>query len=131
MIQDDQNTMLMPGDMVLIDSAYKSEFVFFGDRSEQISLHLPRQDLMDRMGSAFESGASISSQDTAAIAIRAVVEQGIRLQNSEEAAGVRQGVVIQSFGCLFLYAKQGGPAQSDHRRSFTSRPGAGKGNRSG
>ena len=107
MIQDDQNTMLMPGDMVLIDSAYKSEFVFFGDRSEQISLHLPRQDLMDRMGSAFESGASISSQDTAAIAIRAVVEQGIRLQNSEEAAGFVRESLFSLLGAYFFMRSKG------------------------
>ncbi len=37
---------LMPGDMFLVDSVRPSSFRYGGERSRQISLHLPRQDIV-------------------------------------------------------------------------------------
>ncbi len=71
--QNDRFSVLHPGDLVLIDSAKPSEFTFFGDRSIQMSLHLPRVDLEERFGAVIPGGLSVNRQDPTAMAIHAII----------------------------------------------------------
>lgn len=75
MRQGDRNVRLMPGDLMLIDSAYPSEFIFSGHRSMQVSLHLPRHQILSRFGAqALQSGALRADNPTSR-AIHAILAQ--------------------------------------------------------
>ena len=73
MAQDGRAAVLNPGDMVLIDSAKPSEFIFSGSYSQQLSLHLPRVEMNRRFASMTTAGVSISARDPIARAMHAVL----------------------------------------------------------
>lgn len=77
MVQNGCRAVLLPGDMIFIDSARPSEFCYFGDRSEQVSLHLPRTEVSSFFGADVEGGASLSRNDPTARAIHAVVTKAV------------------------------------------------------
>lgn len=79
MAQNNASVMLMPGDLILIDSAKPSEFTFYGDRSIQISLHLPRIELQDQFGADVPGGLSLSGGDPTAKALQAVIAKSINV----------------------------------------------------
>lgn len=64
---------LDPGDMFLVDSVRPSRFFYGGTRSSQVSIHLPREEMMHRFGEACTGGVSISRSDPLWLAMRAVV----------------------------------------------------------
>ena len=80
MAQNEAKALLMPGDMIFIDSTKPSEFTFFGDHSRQISLHLPRTEVYERLGVNVQGGYSLSNDDPTAKAIHAVIGKAIRSQ---------------------------------------------------
>ncbi len=73
MAQDGKAAVLNPGDMVLIDSAKPSEFIFSGSYSQQLSLHLPRVEMNRRFDKMTMAGVSISARDPIARALHAVL----------------------------------------------------------
>jgi AraC family transcriptional activator of tynA and feaB len=74
MRQNDTSCMLRPGDFVLIDSAVPSEFVFFGDYTRQLSLHLPRAEMHARFGyDLIQGGIALPRHDATTMGISAVV----------------------------------------------------------
>ncbi|MGO4852901.1 helix-turn-helix domain-containing protein [Phaeovulum sp. W22_SRMD_FR3] len=72
-LQGDQMVDLARGDMFLVDSAAPSVFQFGGAHSHQISLHLPRAELVQRFGTLGTHGQAISRQDPLWLALRAVL----------------------------------------------------------
>ncbi len=64
---------LAPGDMFLVDSVRPSRFFYGGVRSSQVSIHLPRQEMVHRFGDACTGGVSISRSDPLWLAMRAVM----------------------------------------------------------
>lgn len=79
--QNDHYSVLHPGDMILIDSSRPSEFTFFGDRSCQLSVHLPRAELDERFGKIVPGGLSVNRRDPTAIAIRAIIAKSQLSEN--------------------------------------------------
>ena len=75
MAQNETTTLLLPGDFVIIDSASPSEFTFFGDRSRQITMNLPRTEVHERFGSEIPCGLSMSRADPTAKALSATFEK--------------------------------------------------------
>lgn len=76
MRQNDTTCMLRPGDFVLIDSSVPSEFVFFGDYTRQLSLHLPRAEMHARFGyDLIKGGIAFPRQDATTMGISAVVSK--------------------------------------------------------
>lgn len=74
MRQNDTSCLLRPGDFVLIDSSIPSEFVFFGNYTRQLSLHLPRAEMHARFGyDLIRGGIALPRQDATAMGISAVV----------------------------------------------------------
>lgn len=74
MCQNDMACMLLPGDMVLIDSAAPSEFTFFGQFNRQLSLHLPRAEMHARFGyDLIRGGIGLSRHDPTTLALCAVL----------------------------------------------------------
>ncbi|WP_313531758.1 helix-turn-helix domain-containing protein [Shinella sp.] len=86
--QGDHVAELLPGDMFLVDSVRPSTFLYRGERSNQVSLHIPRDEVVHRFGNACAGGLSISREDPLWVAMRAVIakmllEDGAQAQLGE------------------------------------------------
>lgn len=73
MSQDGKDAWLKPGDMFVADATRPSQFYYGGEYSEQISLHLPRVDMLHRYGKRISGGVSVSSDDALANAMQAIL----------------------------------------------------------
>ena len=82
MSQHEAARMLHPGDLMLIDSAKPSEFTFFGSYSRQLSVHMPRSELVKRFGDALRGGLFLPRTDHTALAIFAVLAKAFEPGNS-------------------------------------------------
>lgn len=101
---------LAPGDMFLVDSVKPSTFVYGGRRSNQVSLHLPRDEMLHRFGFACTGGVAIDRQDPLWIAMRAVLTK--MLTGTDV-----QGQLREAFLCLMgAYLQMG---RSPARRAET------------
>lgn len=96
--------MLMPGDMMLIDSAYPSEFTFFGNFSRQLSLHLPRAEMRARFGEAAQGGQCIQRKDYHAIAISAILSKAFEHTTNETQTDYLMEALYGMIGAL-LYER--------------------------
>jgi AraC-like DNA-binding protein len=97
---------LDPGDMVLVDAVRPSRFFYGGSRSSQVSIHLPRDEMVHRFGEACSGGISISRNDPLWLAMRAVVTKMI----DSPAAQLQLG---EAFLCLmgaYLQSARGASA---------------------
>lgn len=99
--------MLMPGDMILIDSAYPSEFSFFGNFSRQLSLHLPRDEMRARFGEAAQGGHHVQRRDYQAIAMTAILAKAFDETTSDDQNGYLQEALYGMIGAL-LHQRGGG-----------------------
>lgn len=79
--QSDSATLLYPGDMYLVDSTRASAFHYNGDLSHQISLHLPREEMVHRFGSACTGGLAIDRKDPLWLAMQAVLAKLMSTHN--------------------------------------------------
>ncbi|MDT0684244.1 helix-turn-helix domain-containing protein [Roseicyclus sp. F158] len=71
--QSGKSHLLEPGDMFLVDSAQPSDFVYAGQHARQVSLHLPREEMLHRFGPACTGGLGIDRDDPLFLAMRAVL----------------------------------------------------------
>ncbi len=95
MIQNGTTCLLRPGDFVLIDSAVPSEFVFFGDYTRQLSLHLPRAEMHARFGyDLIRGGISLPRQEAEVVGISAVVA---KVMSRGPEASVADGFLREAF----------------------------------
>jgi AraC-like DNA-binding protein len=95
MSQGGRDTWLKPGDMFVTDATQPSEFYYGGQYSEQISLHLPRADILHRFGSRIKGGLSISAKEDLACAMQSILHK--LLSPSE----VCQSHVLEAFYSVF------------------------------
>ncbi|EPE94940.1 helix-turn-helix domain-containing protein [Rhizobium grahamii] len=84
---------LMPGDMFLVDSVKPSRFLYGGARSSQVSIHLPRDEMVHRFGDTCAGGVPISRSDPLWLAIRAVVTKMLDASGAQQQLG-------EAFLCL-------------------------------
>ncbi|TPE55340.1 helix-turn-helix domain-containing protein [Maribrevibacterium harenarium] len=82
MNQHDCARILMPGDMILIDSAYASEFSFFGRFSRQVSVHLPRQEMLQRFDKLARGGIFLPKEDHSSIAVSAILSKAFQVREN-------------------------------------------------
>ena len=90
-----------PGDMYLVDSALPSAF-FYPTRSAQLSLHLPRPEMLRRFGGVCTGGFAIAREDPLVVAMRAVV---VKMATEQVTGSLRLGeaflgVLGAYFHCL-------------------------------
>ena len=71
--QNETSGRLAPGDMYLVDSAHSSEFVYNGVDARQVSIHLPRSEMLHRFGAICTGGIAIDRSDPLFVAMRAVL----------------------------------------------------------
>lgn len=91
--QSGRITDLDPGDMLLVDSVRPSRFSYGGVRSSQVSIHLPRDEMVHRFGNSCAGGVSISRSDPLWLAMRAVVTKMLDSSASQPQLG-------EAFLCL-------------------------------
>ncbi len=115
MAQNETATMLMPGDIILIDSAKPSEFTFFGDCSTQVSLHLPRTEVEERFGTEIQGGLSMSHDDPTAKAIQAVITKAVHSEQASPQSSYLRDALFGLLGAFLFDQKQG---LTDHRADF-------------
>jgi len=75
MIQDGSETLMSAGDMFLVDSTQPSSFHYQERPSQQVSLHLPRQETIQRFGRRIKGGMAISGADPLVQAMRAILSE--------------------------------------------------------
>ena len=107
--QGERSTSLAVGDMFLVDSVRPSSFVYDGSRSNQISIHMPREEMLHRFGSTCTGGVAIGQSDPLWLAIRAVItklldEPSVTQQLSE--------ALLCLLGAYFQGLQNGGTTRS-------------------
>ena len=85
--QGDHVAELSPGDMFLVDSVKPSTFLYRGERSNQLSLHIPREEMLHRFGTACSGGLSISRDDPLWVAMRAVIAKMLLEESAQAQLG--------------------------------------------
>lgn len=76
-VQADRVTDLRPGDLYLADSTLPSEFLYTSQRSRQISVHLPREEALRRLGRLSAGGIGIRRDDPLHLALHGVIARGL------------------------------------------------------
>ncbi len=97
--QGERSTRLSPGDMFLVDSVQPSSFVYDGARSNQLSIHMPRAEMVHRFGAMCTGGIAFSQSDPLWLAMRAVItkllEEPLATQQLSEALLSLMGAYLQ------------------------------------
>ncbi|MGZ9722121.1 helix-turn-helix domain-containing protein [Rhizobium miluonense] len=110
--QGEKMAALAAGDMFLVDSTLPSAFVYDGVRSSQVSLHMPREEMLHRFGAECTGGVAISRDDPLWIAMRAVLTKML----AEPGATTQLG---EAFFCLMGAYLQGMRTQEKARPADT------------
>jgi AraC-like DNA-binding protein len=71
--QAGMSTWANPGDMFVVDAAKPSMFRYEGQYSMQLSVHLPREEMLHRFGKRIYGGLEIAGDDPLAVAMRSVL----------------------------------------------------------
>lgn len=107
--QGDHVAELSPGDMFLVDSVKPSTFLYRGERSNQLSLHIPREEVLHRFGTACSGGLSISRDDPLWVAMRAVIAKMLL----EEGAQAQLGEAFLSLMGAYLHSARSTGASAE------------------
>lgn len=107
-IQRDRTTDLNVGDLYLVDSSQPSEFIYRGQHSCQISLHIPRDEALHRLGQSCTGGVGIDRRDPLALALNGVLHR-IALDNG---GGVALTEALYNILGAYLCARESGTADS-------------------
>jgi AraC family transcriptional activator of tynA and feaB len=110
--QGERSACLAPGDMFLVDSVRPSSFIYDGAPSNQVSLHMPRDEMLHRFGAACTNGVAISRNDPLWLAMRAVITKLLA-----EPAATPQ--LSEAFLCLMGAYLQGVETRETARPSET------------
>lgn len=103
-VQDDRACALATGDFFIADSAVPSEFVYAGQASSQISLHLPRDEAVARMGQGCVGGQAICRSDALFPALTGVF---LRLRDQPPGSAALGEALINILSAYFHARAQG------------------------
>ncbi|MGL4311035.1 MAG: helix-turn-helix domain-containing protein, partial [Paracoccaceae bacterium] len=103
-VQNDRMCHLQQGDFFIADSSVPSEFIYDGRLSTQISLHLPRAEMVERLGRACVGGCAIERGDTLSTAMRCVLD---RMLDADAGCAALGEALINILGAYFHARAQG------------------------
>ena len=110
-IQQDRACELAAGDFFIADAAMPSEFVYGGRRSSQVSFHLPREEMIARLGKACVGGKEICRQDPLVPALTSVFTRLTEAENCSAALGE----ALINILCAYFHAQaHGSESASNH-----------------
>lgn len=93
--QNSVEARIEPGDMFLVDSTLESRFRYNGDYSLQLSVHLPRDEMLHRFGRRIKGGETIDKSDPIGLSMRALLARLCTDNNGP------QGHVVEAFYSVF------------------------------
>ncbi|CUH82259.1 transcriptional regulator, AraC family [Tropicibacter naphthalenivorans] len=111
MKQHSTTRMMKPGDLILIDSAHTSEFTFFGNFSRQLSLHLPRVEMVERFGKAAVGGQYAHRSEHHAVAISAILAKAFDKNTNETQTSFLKEAIYGMVGAMLWEKSAGGEAK--------------------
>jgi len=107
-VQNDSGALLAPGDMVIVDAAIPSHFHYTHGYSEQVSVHLPRDEMQHRFGRRISGGISIPKHDMLGLAMRSILAKLMEEEKASE-SHVREAL----FSVLGAHLTERQKGQSD------------------
>ena len=110
-VQNDRACELAKGDLFIVDSSVPSEFVYGGWRSSQVSFHLPREEMVARLGRACVGGREIFRHDPLVPALTSVLT---RLMEAE-AGSAALGEALINLLCAYFHAQADGSESASSR----------------
>lgn len=114
--QNGAATLLHPGDMFVVDATHPSRFVYNGQLAHQISVHLPRDEILGRFGKACNGGVSIDRADPLWVAMRAVLA---KMLHAPPAAGLPLSEAF--YGLMGAYFQERRSQVADPRGQLVER----------
>ena len=118
MCQGDHRTVLREGDMFLVDSAAPASFAFEGRYSEQISLHLPRRDMISRFGGRIHGGIDVRREDALSVAMRSVLKRMLDGEAGRDSPLAE--AFLSVFGAYLFERRDGARSQAADNRSLVA-----------
>ncbi|MEM9341582.1 MAG: helix-turn-helix domain-containing protein [Pseudomonadota bacterium] len=120
LIQGDVATWVEPGDMFVVDSTQESRFIYGGEASLQVSVHLPRNEMCQRFGQRIYGGLAIEGHDPMAVAMKALLA---KLTTTPDVGGQPHTVeaFYSVFGALLTDRSQGSGGQANPDRKLVQR----------
>jgi AraC family transcriptional activator of tynA and feaB len=106
MNQHDTARILVPGDMILIDSVYASDFSFFGKFSRQVSVHLSREEMLQRFNTLARGGIFMSRDDHTSIATSAILAKAFQVRDNQQQTHYLKEAIFGLIGSM-LYERHG------------------------
>jgi AraC family transcriptional activator of tynA and feaB len=94
--QHDRQSVISPGDCILVDSAAPSKFYFNGRFSNHVSVHLPRQLMLADKSEHFEVSRRLSADDPMSTMLRALVAKLMRTEASDHRAPHLRQLLLQA-----------------------------------
>lgn len=102
MMHNNTAHMLTPGDMILVDSAKPSEFVFFGKFSRQLSVHLPREEMQQRFGNNIAGGMYLSRTDYTTASLYGVLAKACSSPTDKQLSGFLREALLSLLGAAIF-----------------------------
>jgi len=114
--QNGTSTLLSPGDMFIVDATQPSKFVYDGQLAHQISVHLPRDEMLGRFGAICNGGVAIDRTDPLWLAMRAVL---VKMLHSAPETGTQLSEAF--YGLIGAYFQERRSQEPDPRGQIIAR----------
>lgn len=117
--QDDNPEEMQLGDMFVVDSAKPSAFCYDGSPSTQLSLHLSRQEQVQRFGDRISGGMKIAREDPLGQAMRSILNS--LLSPDEQPTPHVTEAFYSVFGAYLMNRSLGSVSRPDMHRVLVQR----------
>lgn len=94
--QQGQQSIISPGDCILVDSSLPSNFYFNGQFSNHLSVHLPRQLLLAEKPNDFDVSRRLGAEDPMSIMLRALVAKMLQTPATHKRSGELRHLFLQA-----------------------------------
>jgi AraC family transcriptional activator of tynA and feaB len=94
--QQGHQSIISPGDCILVDSSLPSNFFFNGQFSNHLSVHLPRQLLLSEKPNDFEVSRRLGAEDPMSTMLRALVAKMLQMPSSHKRSGELRQLLLQA-----------------------------------
>ena len=94
--QRGQQSIISPGDCILVDSSLPSNFFFNGHFSNHLSVHLPRQLLLSERPNDFEVSRRLGAEDPMSTMLRALVAKMLQTPSSHKRSSELRQLLLQA-----------------------------------
>lgn len=94
--QQGRQSIISPGDCILVDSSLPSSFYFNGQFSNHLSVHLPRQLLLSEKPNDFEISRRLGAEDPMSMMLRALVAKILQTPSNHQRGSELRQLLLQA-----------------------------------